>query len=313
MTQRVLLTGIGGDIAQNVAVILKEFDRKIHIVGTDIHDRHGGNYFADDVEVIPKASSPDYPVVLEEVIEKHSINYVFPLTEPELGVLGTLVDMNRKLTWITPGKRCIELGLDKYLTAQKLSEMGIPTPWTILVSEGLPLKYPCILKGRLGSGSRNIFLIQNRSEAEFFGNLYPDSVFQEFLEPEENEVTCAVFRRKTGEVYVLQMLRKLVGGLTGWARVIDEKEISEMCTKVAESCELLGSMNIQLRVTAAGPRIFEINPRISSTSLMRHRAGFRDVCWSLLDVNDKPFSYTTVPVGTILIRKTDALVMEPGE
>jgi carbamoyl-phosphate synthase large subunit len=47
--------------------------------------------------------------------------------------------------------------------------------------------------------------------------------------------------------------------------------------------DLLGSINIQLRMTGNLPKIFEINPRFSSTVLYRHLFGFEDLIWSIED------------------------------
>ena len=43
-------------------------------------------------------------------------------------------------------------------------------------------------------------------------------------------------------------------------------------------------INIQLRITEEHtPKIFEINPRYSSTVLYRHLFGFEDLIWSIED------------------------------
>ena len=52
--------------------------------------------------------------------------------------------------------------------------------------------------------------------------------------------------------------------------------------QIAESLDLFGSINIQLRlVEKEGPMVFEINPRFSSTVGMRHMIGFSDLIWSI--------------------------------
>ena len=105
------------------------------------------------------------------------------------------------------------------------------------------------------------------------------------------------------------MLRRLMGGFTSWAKVMFDPQVQEMCEKIAVGLNLCGSMNIQLRITNHGPRVFEINPRFSSTVLMRHRFGFTDVLWALAEAEGKTVVYPDFPKNGILVRIQDAAVL----
>jgi carbamoylphosphate synthase large subunit len=62
-----------------------------------------------------------------------------------------------------------------------------------------------------------------------------------------------------------------------------------MCSKIAEALDVHGSINVQSKLSAHGPMIFDINPRFSSTVLLRHQIGFHDVVWSIEEeMNQKP-------------------------
>jgi len=52
---------------------------------------------------------------------------------------------------------------------------------------------------------------------------------------------------------------------------------------LAVKLDLVGSINVQLRITENLPKVFEINPRFSSTVLYRHLFGFEDLIWSIED------------------------------
>ena len=56
MSKVVLITGIGGDIAQGVATILRESRPDLRLIGVDVHTQHGGHLFVDVNEIIPSAS-----------------------------------------------------------------------------------------------------------------------------------------------------------------------------------------------------------------------------------------------------------------
>ena len=81
-----------------------------------------------------------------------------------------------------------------------------------------------------------------------------------------------------------------------------------MCEVIAKGLDLRGSMNIQLRLTDKGPRVFEINPRFSSTVLMRHRLGYTDVLWALDEAEGKSISFPDIPLGRIMVRTQGATV-----
>jgi carbamoyl-phosphate synthase large subunit len=141
-------------------------------------------------------------------------------------------------------------------------------------------------------------------------------VFQEILEPADREITCAVYRKRDGEVLSLLMLRRLTGGCTGWARIIEDEQTSQMCAHIAIGLNLRGSMNVQLRLTDQGPRVFEINPRFSSTVLMRHRMGFSDVLWAMEESEGNVVRYPEIERNKIMVRVQEAAIfdaMDAGE
>lgn len=308
MNNVVLITGIGGDISQGVATILRENRPDLHLIGVDMHAQHGGHLFVDRFQLVPKANDSGYLDAIKEVIHKHSIGIVIPMSEPELGAILPFQGLAPGVKWITAGERVIEAGLDKLETMEALKGLGIPAPWTCPVSDGQPAAYPCILKNRSGSGSRAVFTVSNDEDVDYLVKRYPDAIFQELLEPADREVTCAVYRRCDGEVASLLMLRRLTGGFTGWAKIIKDEETSRMCEVIAQGLDLRGSMNIQLRLTDKGPRVFEINPRFSSTVLMRHRLGYTDVLWALDEAEGKSFVFPEIPQDSIMVRVQGATV-----
>lgn len=308
MIKVILITGIGGDISQGVATILRENRPEFRLIGVDVHSQHGGHLFVDQFELVPSASELGYLEAIKNIVIKYSVDVVIPMSEPELGAALPFLELNPGVKWITAGERVVAAGLDKLKTVQAISSLGMPTPWTKPVREGRPIAYPCIMKNRFGSGSRAVFTVSNDEDVDYLVKRYPDAIFQELLEPADREVTCAVYRRKDGDVASLLMLRRLTGGFTGWAKVIKDDETSRMCEDIARGLDLYGSMNIQLRLTDSGPRVFEINPRFSSTLLMRHRIGFTDVLWALDEAEGKAVAFPEILDNRIMVRVQSATV-----
>jgi carbamoyl-phosphate synthase large subunit len=238
------------------------------------------------------------------LIKAQAVDVVIPTSEQELSVFTPIIDELQERC-ITVGKNIIDIGIDKLKTISFIESLHLPAPWTVPATNTIPPKFPCIFKPQRGSGSKKIFIVENEKEAVFFANKFPGSIFQELLEPADQEVTCAVYRAKNGQVSILQLLRKLTGGLTGWAKVINDSAISDMCEQIAEGINLYGSFNIQLIVTENGPRVFEINPRFSSTVLMRHRLGFCDLLWAIDEVMGMTIIFPKIAVGQRMVRIQD--------
>jgi len=308
MKPTVLISGIGGDIAQGVATILRESRPDLRLVGTDVHDHHAGQKLVDQVVVLPKAADKKYVSQLKEIISKENAQFFIPITEAELAVLVGRENEFSNIRWITAGHMVVKAGLDKWETNQALLRLHLPAPQSLIPPFSGSLQFPCIIKNRFGSGSRGCTTVYSKHELPFLAQRLEKPLLQELLLPEDQEVTCAVYRNLEGKVATLLMLRKLTGGLTGWAKVIYDPKVLELCEKIAIGLDLKGSMNIQMILTKTGPRVFEINPRFSSTVLMRHRVGFSDVLWSIAEAEGKPIHYPHIQ-GDIQMARTQGAVI----
>ena len=73
--------------------------------------------------------------------------------------------------------------------------------------------------------------------------------------------------------------------------------------QIFAALNVAGLYNIQLRLTDDGPKIFEINPRVSSTVVFRNKLGFEDFKWWVLEALGKELPhYDAVSAGTKIYR-----------
>ncbi|UOG59331.1 ATP-grasp domain-containing protein [Leptospira noguchii] len=309
----ILITAIGSDIAQSIAIIIRKTFPDWKILGCDVNTRHGGSLVVDSFFIAPRADSGRLLDWLGSLIKEQNIDYCIPVSESELDFLcKSNVSTIGQTQLIMPNLQSIQVGLDKFVTNSFLKSIKIKVPWTIPSESSNAINsFPCIYKYRRGAGSKIVFECNSEEEAEFFRKKYVNGIFQELLLPKDREVTCSVYRNKDGQIRILQLLRELFGGFTGWAEVIYDPIVEEQCRILAEELELIGSINVQLRITEDGPRIFEINPRFSSTVLMRHLMGFRDVIWSIQDKMEIESDFILPKLGTIAVRIQGANLMIP--
>lgn len=277
---RVLVTGCCGDIGIALARILKEEKITKYVYGCDVNNEHTLEMFYDKCFTIPRADEVDYFDRLMDLVKREEIDLVIPSSEAELRMLAENNFYGEEEWFLAANIDSMRLGFDKYLTNKFLESKNLPFPWTLLAYGNLPLEYPCILKSREGCGSKRVFVLNEPDELNDIV-VSDGDIFQEFLKDNDAEYTCCVFRGKCGVVRSIAFKRKLKGGLTGSGVVVNNLVINELLYELAEMLNLIGSINIQLRIKDGVPMIFEINPRFSSTVRFRNMLGFKDLLWSV--------------------------------
>lgn len=106
------------------------------------------------------------------------------------------------------------------------------------------------------------------------------------------------------------MLRSLQGGLTKKATIVSDDDIQRLLTLIAEKLPARAFINVQLRVFLGRPKVFEINPRFSSTVMMRHLVGFSDVIWAVETFQGNLMRPAKVRIGPTIIRLSREVVID---
>jgi len=280
---KILVTGCGGDIGLGIGRILQDAQIADALVGCDMEEDHAGKVFFDQCFVAERASSQRYMEDLLQLVEREQIDLVIPTSEPELRLLCVNDFFGRKELFLTANQEAMDIGFDKYRTAAFLRKHGLPHPWTQSADTGeRPRQFPCILKSRTGCGSKTVRVLTEK-DYDHEMSFSQDDMFQELIPEDEGEYTCGLFRSGAGEIRTIVFRRKLRGGLTGSGVVVESPVIEKLLNEIAARLNLCGSINVQLRLRAGVPYVFEINPRFSSTVRFRHQLGFTDVLWALRD------------------------------
>jgi len=311
--KKILITGCGGDIGISIGKILKSSFDKITLIGTDLYDDYPAHTLCDHMEIVPRANEADYLEKLQVYTEKNKPDLIIPSTEEELSTFykNDISSNFEGIPIIMASKKALELGLDKLATNSFLQENNLPAPWTELGSNN-PFEIPCIHKERMGHGSQSVHLVRDKESANYYKKKGDTCIWQEHIIPADQEYTCGLFRSSQGETREIIFKRKLVGGITGSGELVQNKEISELLKSIAEKLDLVGSINIQLRLSDKGPMVFEINARFSSTVYFRHLMGFEDLLWSIQDrLKMKLSSYSPPQNGLRFYRMSDEVIVAP--
>ncbi len=286
MKLNILVTGCGGDIGQSVGKILNNSINIDYLIGCDISNQNAGKFIYNNFILGIPCSHKNYLKSIESIINKKDIDLVLPISEPELRFLSKTNTLNRIGTAkiIAANAKSLEIGFDKLKTANFLKKNNFPFPKTVqIIDIKEPLSYPVIIKSKTGSGSSTVYVVKNKIDFDYLKQKHPDFIVQEYLSFEDGEFTCGVFRSSQGEIRSIILKRKLTGGYSDYGEVIHNERITILLEMIAKKLDLIGSINIQLRLVSKKPVIFEINPRFSSTVLFRHMFGFEDLIWSIQD------------------------------
>ena len=300
----ILVTSCGGDIGQSIGKILKSLG---HVTfGQDISKKTPSKFIYDKFHVGLKVTNKEYLKSIKRTIKTNNIHIVIPASEIEL-VFYSNLSKKAALTFgaklLIPSHSIIETAIDKKNTCDFLKQNNLPYPKVYDLKNKL-IKYPCIAKTRKGSGSKNVFIIENENEISFYKKKYNNLIFQELLDGEKGEYTCCCFMGSKGLFRSIILKRDLaIGGYSKYGEVIEDSSITDLLLNLSKLLNLRGSINIQMRIHKGLPTIFEINPRFSSTVLFRHLFGFKDLQWSIEDLMEmKTSKYIKPKAGSSFFR-----------
>jgi hypothetical protein len=197
---------------------------------------------------------------------------------------------------IGPGPRAVRITADKRETARRLEARGIPVPaGTIVPRHGAEARLrrfgtPFVIKPRDGCGCRGVSVV--RAASDIAGALRRadragrrrDLLIEEYVPGEPASVSVLVWRDRAGSARPRalclalnrQVLRgrgalRYAGGETPWDHPAKDEALRLAAGAVQaiaeEAPDLLGYVGVDLVLAPEGPRIIEINPRLTTSYL----------------------------------------------
>jgi carbamoyl-phosphate synthase large subunit len=246
-------------------------------VATDLNALAPALYRADHHALVPEVRDERYVPALRELVERHDVGVIVPLTDLDQvtlaesrEALGTLV--------LLPDAEIVERLGDKYLAHVLFEERGIASPPTWLPN-GVPddVAFPVLVKARHGFGSRHIYRAEDRAQLGFFLGYTPvESIVQACMAGEEFsvDVFCDLDGRCLNAIPRTMIESK--GGESIKGMTIRDERLIELARDVAEQLKLVGPANIQCFREADGTHyVTDINPRFGGGFPLPLAAGGR--------------------------------------
>jgi carbamoyl-phosphate synthase large subunit len=290
------ITGTGSLIGQGIIKSIRdsEFVKHYRLVGLDYFKNTVGSFWCEENYLLPDilksdVTNQDWLNVLIQVIKDEELKMLFIGVDFELPILAKVKNAILEETGcyvIVSDDAVIEVGNDKYLTYKFLKENGLNYPETFLPEEVDPatLKYPLIIKPRVGARSVGVYKISSPEELKEKLPKVDGPILQELVGNDNTEYTCGIIY-VGGELKAQIALRRTLK--EGNTAVSEYKEdfpeaLTEYVKQIAMCLKPFGSCNLQLRMDDNGvPKLFEINPRHSGTTYMRTLFGYNEVIFLL--------------------------------
>jgi carbamoyl-phosphate synthase large subunit len=247
-----------------------------NVIVTDVNPLSPAVHAANRAYRVPLASDPGYLDAILEIALGEGVSLVVPTIDDELVLFGRAVARFRQhgIRVAVSPPQTSELCEDKYATCRYLADRGIPAAASWLPAEvPADVAFPLFIKPRRGRGSVGAYPVRNRRDLDFFADYVPDAVVQSYLEGPE--FTIDMLCDFSGQPLSIVPRRRDVirAGVSDRGRTVNDPALIQVASTCAATLQFAGAVNIQCRLVAGTPVIFEINPRFSGGIPLTIQAG----------------------------------------
>lgn len=250
------------------------------LVSADMKRNAPAGFVVDTAELVPRVTAPGYLDAMAEICERHRIDLVVPLIDPELPVLATARGdfASRGTTLLLSDPASVAIGADKRDTHAFFVEAGIDTPAILDFDEVLAddhAAYPFLVKPADGSSSVGVTVVRDRDELAFYRPRVRNAILQELVRGQEYTLdVLADFEGRVRCVVPRARIETLAGEVS---KGVTERHpaIVEGGRRVVEAMPgARGCITVQCFLTPEGDvRFIEINPRFGGGFPLSYEAG----------------------------------------
>ena len=277
--KKLLISGLGGSLFPYLHHRLRDCYEVVYIdANADLKRLYPDLTFIP----APMVLDPSYPQFIKGIVKSHHIDYYIPLIDEELPIAHSLIgDRDFECEIIAPQASFVQLTLNKLDLMRRLSEYGISSIPTWRGDDRPANMSKLIVKPISGRGSRGVRRINSSEEFDAYIVLenydYSSVLLQSYYEGVE--YTVGVLASADNRLLAIST-RKVITkkGVTIQAITVNEPIIDQLVEKIQSMFKPSGPYNVQLIVDRTGiARVFEINPRFSTTLVMSYAGGIDEI------------------------------------
>ena len=289
---RILFTSLSDkiDLFRKVDSQAKIFNPKSIIIGADSNANCPAASKIKDFIEIPLISKWSLNEVLT-FCELHAITHILPTRDGELRFWSSHSRSLKKagISVMISDENCLRLCLDKLAFYQNWKS---PQPLPVIQTTTNPDELNItrfVVKERIGSGSKNIGLNLNASEAKRHAKRLHSPVFQPFIKG--REVSAETWIDAAGKCHgiLLRWRLKVINGESHETVVFQDENLEKKVKACFENFRgIRGHCLMQLIVRPDGKvQVIEINLRMGGATPLAFYSGISSVLWFLLEESGK--------------------------
>jgi carbamoyl-phosphate synthase large subunit len=311
--KKILLSGLGGSL---FPYLHEKLNSNYELFYVDSDNQLSKLYTNFNFFLAPPVNSDGYNEFIRNLIDKFSIDFYIPLIDEEIISAKKNIDNYKGIIVISPSLEFSELCLNKFDLMEELHRLGISS-----IKSNMGNNYEwnekniIFIKPNEGRGSRGIKKITNKEQLAAYYLLEEykpeDILIQEYIEGQEYTIGATVNNlNQLLAISIKKVIRKR--GITQIAVVESNPFLNECVKNVVNQMKPCGPINIQLFLTQDKEvKIFEINPRFSTTTIMSYAGGVDEISL-FIDYYNK--NYTRKPEepksGLTLHRRWESVFYE---
>jgi carbamoyl-phosphate synthase large subunit len=212
------------------------------------------------------ATDPAYVEALLDLCRAERVGLLIPTIDDELTTLSEAAPMfleHGVRVAVSPADST-RVCNDKHETARLLEARGIPVARTWLPDVlPSPVPLPLFIKPRTGRGGVGAFPVRTTRELAFFLDYVSDPVLQPFLDGPEFTIDVLCDFEGVPLSIVPRERAVIRAGVVDRGRTVRDSGLMALGMECARAIRAVGAINVQCRIVAGVPTVFEINPRFS--------------------------------------------------
>jgi carbamoyl-phosphate synthase large subunit len=289
-SKTILLSPIGGQAMPGIIEYFNEKD--FRVIGIDSNGDNANRFMVRTFIVVPAINEPNYRTEVLSIIKYFAVDLFVSWLDAEIRYWNSaafcawqtvnIPEELRRIFVFNFRKDLMEF-YDKWLFYDKLRNEGFLIPETRLLRGGGTWerlkKFPVIFKPRIGTGSRDIHIVHNSDEYDYWSRVInlAEANASKFLAQKYirgNEYTVDFFADRGKLINHVIRLRTKANGVSLAGSVVKDGDITDIVKRFCQHFNIDGLNNIQL-IEDIEEHYFitDFNPRPSGTIMLSVRAG----------------------------------------
>ena len=225
----------------------------------------------------PNPKTKEFKNFIFSLLKKYKIDVIIPVRDDTtIFCAKYYVDLKKYTNLLISDYSTILIGRDKSLTYEYAKKFKVPVPYTLIINNTQELlsynkQYPIVLKPAISSGSRGLYVVNNKKELEKIANYifkkYDKYLLQDFIPAERTLGVNVVFDEESKLVAAFSYKRIREFPRNGGPSVLREstydKSLIDIAVNFMKNLHWKGVAMLEFKLDSRDniPKLMEINPR----------------------------------------------------